>query len=108
MASCADHTVRSSAVFTEEAMNTADSIADLTPGIGHAKGALHYYSGQKEKGDNAMRAASRTSGIIIGGLVGSMAGPVGTVAGAVSGGATVDGVTTGVESAIHGEYKPSG
>ena len=55
-----------------------------------------------------MKAASRTSGVVIGGILGSVGGPAGAVAGAVAGGATVDGVTTYMESEIKGEFKPNG
>ena len=44
-------------------------------------------------------------GGIAGGLVG---GPVGAVAGGIAGGAALDGITTGVDSAVHNEYRPSG
>ena len=46
----------------------------------------------------------------MGGGVGGflVGGPVGAVAGGIAGGAAMDGITTGVESAIHGEYKPNG
>ena len=56
-----------------------------------------------------MKAASRTVGAIAGGAGGFVVGgPVGAVAGGIAGGAAVDGITTGVDSAIKGEYRPSG
>ena len=33
---------------------------DNIPGVGHIKGGIHYAQGNKEKGDNAMKAATRT------------------------------------------------
>ena len=44
-------------------------------------------------------------GGVAGGLVG---GPVGAVAGGIAGGAALDGITTGVDSAVHNEYRPLG
>ena len=55
-----------------------------------------------------MKAASRTTGVLAGGALGVFGGPPGMIAGGISGGALVDGITTGVESAIEGEYTPSG
>lgn len=56
-----------------------------------------------------MKASSRTVAVT-GGAVGGfcVAGPLGGYAGAVAGGAACDGAITGVDSAIHGEYRPSG
>ena len=77
--------------------------------LGHAKGAIHYYFGDRKGCDNAMKAASRTAGVIGGGVVGSMVGgPLGGIVGGIAGGATLDGITTGADSAIHGEYLPAG
>lgn len=82
--------------------------ADSVPVVGHVKGAIHYACGDKKGGDNAMKAASRTTGSIIGGVAGIPLGPAGVAAGAAAGGYAMDGITTGVDSAIHGKYRPSG
>lgn len=82
---------------------------DGTPGAGHLKGAIHYACNDHEGGDRAMKSASRTTGSMIGGVAGfAVGGPVGAFAGGVAGGALMDGITTGVDSAVHKEYRPSG
>jgi len=81
---------------------------DSVPVVGHAKGAIHYACGDKEGGDNAMKAASRSTGSVIGAIAGMPFGPAGVVAGAAAGGYAMDGITTGVDSAVHGVYRPSG
>ncbi len=91
--------------FLQNLGNAANGI----PGIGHAKGAVHYYMNDKEGGDNAMKSASRTVGVIGGGVIGGLVGgPVGAIAGGVAGGVTLDGITTVADSKIHGEYRPAG
>jgi len=88
--------------FGKNVMNIADSV----PVIGHVKGAIHYACGDTEGGDNAMKAASRTVGVVAGGIGGFVVGgPVGAVAGGISGGVMMDGVTSGVDSAIHDEKR---
>ena len=81
--------------------------ADSLPGVGHV--TIHYVVGDKKGGDRAMKAASRTTGVVAGGAVGFVVGgPVGAVVGGVAGGAAVDGLTTGIDSAVHREYRPAG
>ena len=59
--------------------------------LGHVKGIIHYAVGDNEGGDEAMKAATRTSGVIAGGMGGFIVGgPVGAVAGGMSGGAVMD------------------
>ena len=83
--------------------------ADGVPVVGHVKGGIHYTCGDKEGSDSAMKSASRTVGVIGGGVAGGLVGgPVGAVAGAIAGGVAMDGITTGVDSAVHNEYRPSG
>eukprot|EP00439_Symbiodinium_sp_Y106_P055428 s4204_g7.t1 len=85
------------------------SLADGIPIVGHIKGGIHYACGDDEGGERAMKGASRTVGAIGGGAGGFLVGgPVGAVAGGIAGGAAVDGITTGVDSAIKGEFRPSG
>lgn len=56
-----------------------------------------------------MKAASRSVGVIGGAVAGFFAGgPLGSMAGAVLGGAAMDGIITGVDSAVHHEYRPYG
>ncbi len=90
-------------------VGNVSNIVDGVPVVGHVKGVVHYACGDKDGGDNAMKSASRTVGVIGGGAVGGLlGGPVGAVAGGISGGALLDGITTGVDSAVHDEYRPSG
>ena len=104
----AKHTAKAGSAAGQKYVETANDWADGMPGVGHAKGAIHYLSGDKEGGDKAMKAASRTTGVVLGGLAGAVGGPAGVVAGGIAGGAAMDGVTTGVESAIKNEYSPNG
>lgn len=84
-------------------------IVDSIPVAGHNKGGIHYALGENEEGDEAMKAASRSTGVVIGGVGGMVAGgPVGAVAGGIAGGAAVDGIITGSEHLINNEYKPYG
>ena len=92
-----------------ECLNFASNFVDAVPVAGHIKGGCHYAWGDKEGGNNAMKAASRTTGAIVGGAGGFLvAGPPGAVAGGIAGAATMDGVTTGIDSAVHGEFRPAG
>lgn len=85
------------------------NFVDGFPAVGHVKGGVHYACGDKEGGDRAMKAASRRTGVIGGGFVGGIVGgPVGGIAGGIAGGVAVDGMTTGIESAVHKEYRPAG
>jgi len=103
-----DNTLKAGAETCIGVGQTVNDVANNVPVVGHVKGAVHYVCGDKEGGDKAMKSASRTTGVIIGGAVGIAAGPAGMVAGGIAGGAAVDGITTGVESGIKGEYTPSG
>ena len=92
-----------------EFVHTVSGVADSLPIVGHVKGGIHYACGDTDGGDNAMKAASRTTGAIVGGAGGLIVGgPVGAVAGGIAGAATVDGITTGIDSAVHKEYRPAG
>lgn len=74
-------------------------VVNAIPVVGHVKGVYHYANGEKDAGDNAMKAASRTVGVIGGGIVGGLVGgPAGAVAGGIYGGALTDCVTTAVDS----------
>ena len=85
------------------------SVVDGVPAVGHVKGGIHYICGDKEGGDRVMKAASRTVGVIGGGALGGLTGgPAGAVLRGLAGGATMDSIITGVDSAVHKEYRPSG
>jgi len=85
-----------------------DALANSTPGVGHIKGGIHYACGDKEGGHRAMKSASRTTGVVVGGVLGAAGGPVSMYAGGFGGGVAMDTIATAVESAIKGEYTPSG
>jgi len=91
-----------------ESAKAVIGLVDGTPVVGHIKGAIHYAVGDTEGGDQIMRSASRTIGVIGGGVAGIAGGPAGMVAGGIAGGAAADGIITGIESGIHGEFRPSG
>ena len=92
-----------------EFVNEASNFADSVPVVGHVKGGIHYACGDKDGGDNAMKAASRTTGAVAGGVGGFLvAGPPGAVAGGIGGAAAMDLITTGVDSAVHDEFRPAG
>ncbi|CAG7678979.1 unnamed protein product [Allacma fusca] len=80
-----------------------ESVIDSIPVAGHIKGSVHFAMGDNEKGENAMKSASRSTGVVLGGVGGFAAGgPVGAVAGGIAGGAAVDGIITGSEILAHG------
>jgi hypothetical protein len=79
--------------FADDMQKVVDSI----PVAGHIKGGVHYALGQNEEGDEAMKAASRSTGVVLGGVGGFAAGgPFGAIAGGVAGGAAMDGIITGI------------
>lgn len=85
------------------------ALADGLPVIGHVKGAIHYAAGDQEGGDAAMKAASRTAGVMGGGVAGfCVGGPAGAVGGGIAGGAAMDGITYGADKAISGKDRPTG
>ena len=93
----------------KECLHFVSAFVDATPVVGHVKGGIHYTCGDTDGGDNAMKAASRTTGAMAGGVGGFfVAGPPGAVAGGIAGAAAMDVITTGVDSAVHGEFKPAG
>lgn len=79
------------------------------PVVGHFKGIFHYIDGDTQKGNDAMKGATRTLGAIAGGVLGMVAGgPPGAVACGTAGATVVDGVITGIESAAKGKLRPNG
>ena len=93
----------------KECLGFISDVIDGIPAVGHVKGGIHYACGDKDGGDKAMKSASRTTGVMGGGVVGFFAaGPLGAAAGGVAGGLAMDGLTTGIDSAVHKEYRPSG
>lgn len=88
---------------------TLSNFADGVPVVGHVKGAIHHIAGDHEGGNNALRAATRTTGVMAGGALGfCVGGPVGAVAGGIAAGGTLDGAATLTSSVLENEYKPEG
>ncbi|CAG7821975.1 unnamed protein product, partial [Allacma fusca] len=88
----------------EEFARNMARIVDSIPVAGHIKGGVHYALGENEQGEEAMKAASRSTGVIIGGVGGFVAGgPVGAVAGGIAGGAAADGIITGSDILAKGD-----
>jgi hypothetical protein len=73
--------------YLAAAGRTINGLANGIPVVGHAKGAIHYMCGDKEGGNQAMNAATRSIVVGGGGIVGfCTAGPAGTaLAGAAAG-----------------------
>lgn len=100
---------RSAPACGETLRATVNDTADAIPVLGHIKGGIHYAVGDQKGGDQAMKSASRTVGVVGGGVAGIfVGGPVGAVVGGVAGGAAMDGIITGADSAVHQEYRPAG
>jgi len=71
------------------------------PVAGHVEGAVYYGLGDKKKGEKAMKAASRSTGVVIGGVSGFLAGsPPGAIAGTCN-------YHTSNSKSIIPRYKPS-
>jgi len=87
-----------------------ERVIDSIPVAGHIKGGVHYALGENAAGDESMKAASRSTGVVLGGVGGfAVGGPVGAVAGGVAGGAAMDGVITGSDILANGDKaKPYG
>ena len=97
------------AKFINATKESVVCILNGTPVIGHAKAMAHYAMGDSQSGNQALKAATRTMGVLSGGSVGmAIAGPAGAFAGGIAGGASVDALSTKVESALANEYRPNG
>ncbi|CAL4068688.1 unnamed protein product [Meganyctiphanes norvegica] len=67
----------------KEFLKVVSGTVDSLPGVGHVKGGMHYACGDKDGGDRAMKASSRTTAVIGGGVGGFIVGgPVGLGKGA--------------------------
>lgn len=107
--SCASQTAQASYCAGAEAVSIADGVTNAIPVVGHIKGVGLYAAGYNERGEQAMKGASRSVGVVAGGIGGFIVGgPPGAVAGGMAGGALMDGVITGADTAVHGEYRPHG
>ena len=109
MATCAKSTVESLEAAAKATASTLNDAVDGVPVVGHAKGAIHYFVGDEIGGEKAMKSASRIVGVLAGGAGGFVVGgPVGAVAGGMAGGAAADAIISGVDSAVHNEWRPYG
>ncbi|XP_039621511.1 uncharacterized protein LOC120536989 [Polypterus senegalus] len=83
---------------------------DSLPVVGHVKGTVHYICGDKEGGHNAMKAATRTTGVMAGGVGGFLVGgPVGATVGGMMGGLAMDDAITCADIIANGKNaKPYG
>ncbi len=108
MLELAEHTAKSTAMAVQAVTEAGSGVLNGVPLVGHLKGAAHYAAGDREGGDEAMRQASRTVGVVAGGVAAMAGGPAMMVAGGIAGGAVMDALTTGVESAIKEEFVPCG
>ncbi|KAI9155981.1 hypothetical protein H9P43_009091 [Blastocladiella emersonii ATCC 22665] len=106
---CAEATAKSGSTTAGLALEVAESTLESIPVVAHVKGCISYAAGCREADDRAMRSGMRAAGVMAGGVAGFFAGgPVGAIAGGTAAGAAMDGAITGVESAINGEFTPSG
>ena len=51
-----------------------ERVVDSIPVAGHIKGGVHYALGENEKGEESMKAASRSTGVVLGGVGGLLVG----------------------------------
>ena len=82
--------------------------AEGLPVVGHGIGVGRYIAGDTEGGDRCMKQASRSTAVVAATLLTGGAGAVACGAAAVGAGLVTDAVTTGVDSAVHGKYRPAG
>lgn len=106
-----------------------DSAINSVPLVGHIKGGIHYNLGNKEKAQEAISSANRSSAVFAGGVAGLLVdvflslkpgqtvtmfsglfsgGPPGAILGGVAGGLAADGTYTFLESKALKEFKPVG
>eukprot|EP00118_Oscarella_pearsei_P014350 m.122473 g.122473 ORF g.122473 m.122473 type:complete len:463 (+) comp37785_c0_seq1:239-1627(+) len=93
-------------------LHSLEDLLDSLPVVGHVKGAIHYATGDREHGDKCMKDASKST-VSIGAMVavagtGGAAAPLVAGAVAVTSSTVMDGVITGIDSAVHDEYRPYG
>ena len=83
------------AKFINATRENIECILNGTPVVGHAKAMAHYAMGNPGAGNKAMKAATRSAGVITGATLGLAAGgPAGAIGGGIVGGMYVDGITT--------------
>jgi hypothetical protein len=70
--------------------DVVNQVVNSVPIVGHIKGMVHYACGDTERGDAAVRSATRTTVVLGAGVAGAFAGPAGAVAAATAAGAAAD------------------
>ena len=94
----------------ERYLTSFEGIVDSVPGVGHAKGLVHYVAGDKEHGNRCMIGATRSAAVAsVGALTGGLGGGafLGGVAGAEAG-VAYDMVHSKIDSDIHNEKRYHG
>ena len=76
-----------------------ESLVDKTPVVGHVKGGIHLALGDKERGEDILKEASRTTAALVGGIAGGVAG--GGPAGAVASGIAAGKMIKKIENAVN-------
>jgi hypothetical protein len=51
-----------------------ERVIDSIPVAGHIKGGVHYALGEDQKGEESLKAASRSTGVVLGGVGGLLVG----------------------------------
>jgi hypothetical protein len=83
------------AKFFNAARENVQSIINGTPVIGHAKAMAQYAMGNPVEANKALKAASRSTGVLFGATLGTViGGPIGAATGGIAGGIYIDGITT--------------
>jgi hypothetical protein len=98
------HKERRNEIF-QSFVGAAETCANGTPVVGHAKGLYHYATGDKAKGNACMEAATRTTAVIGAGAVTGGAGAGLAVGAGVGIGAGIgfDTAATGVDMLVNGD-----
>ena len=94
----------------ERVVDKVERVVDNVPGVGHAKGLVHYVAGDKEHGNRCMIGATRSAAVAgAGALTGGLGGGafLGGVVGAEAG-VAYDMVHSKIDSDIHNEKRYHG
>ena len=104
------HKIKGDNDEADRMFKSLEGVMDNTPGVGHAKGIVHYAIGDTEHGNRCMIGASRSTLVAgAGALTGGIGGGVvlGGMAGAETG-LAYDLVHSGIDSAVHNEMRYHG
>lgn len=84
-----------------EFLGNLEPVVDSVPGVGHAKGLFHLITNESERGLQAIKSATSSTGAVIGAV---LAGPGGAVGGHV----LTDLVITAVDTTVHDKLQTHG